>query len=63
MPDFNLLDIRSGRLLSQRADCTFKSTKKLDLDISGFLNKFKTSGNCGFPLANPQFDQSRDFVP
>ena len=27
------------------------------------LNKSKIPGHCGFPLANPQFDQSRDFVP
>jgi hypothetical protein len=44
-------------------DCTIKSTKKLDLDISGSLNKSKIPGYCGFPLGNPQKWQMMDFVP
>ena len=35
----------------------------MDLDISGSLDKSKISGNCGFPLTNPQNGSSLDFVP
>ena len=44
-------------------DCAFKSTKKLHRDILDWLNKSKTPGNCGFPLANLQKGLSLDFVP
>ena len=42
---------------------TIKSTQKLDLDISGSLDKPKTLGHCGFPLANLQKGSVLDFVP
>ena len=45
-------------ILSQCFDCPFKSAIKLDHDILGFLNKSKTPGHCGFPLANPHKGQS-----
>ena len=32
-------------------------------DISGSLNKPKTPGHCGFPLANLYFELSMDYVP
>ena len=48
---------------SQGVDCAFKSTQELSRDILGWPNKSKIPGHCGFPLANPQFGQSRDFVP
>jgi hypothetical protein len=35
----------------------------LNYDILDSLNKSKATGYCGFPLANPQFDQSRDIGP
>ncbi len=41
----------------------FKSTKKLYSEILGFLNKPKTPGHCGFPLANLHFELSMDYVP
>jgi len=56
-------DIRSGRPLSLSEDCAFKPTKKLSHDSLGLLNKFITSGHCGFPLANPQKGPSLHFVP
>ena len=52
-----------SRLVLKCVYFPFKSTRKLDHDISGSLDKSITPGYCGFPLANPQFDQSRDFVP
>ena len=44
-------------------DCTFKSTKKVDCDIEGLLDKPKIPRNCIFPLANPHSGESVDFVP
>ena len=41
----------------------FKSTIKLVRDILAFLNKYKTPGQCGFPLTNPQKGSSLGFVP
>jgi hypothetical protein len=32
-------------------------------DISGLLDKSKTLGHCGFPLANPNSAASLYFVP
>ena len=49
----NFVKNRIGRCLSQCVDCTFKSTKKLNCDISVFMNKPKTPSYCRFPLANP----------
>jgi hypothetical protein len=49
----NFMNIRTGCRLSLCVDCTFRSTKKLDQDILDLLNKYKISGLCGFPLANP----------
>jgi hypothetical protein len=40
----------------------FQIHKKLNHDILGWLNKYKALRHCGFPLANPQFDQSIDFL-
>ena len=37
-------------------DYALKSTRKLDRDISGSLNKFKTPDHCRFRLPNPQTD-------
>ena len=44
-------------------DRTHKTTKKLDLDLLGLLNKSKIPGNCGFPLANLHSVESVDVVP
>jgi hypothetical protein len=41
----------------------FQIHQKVHLDILDSLNKPKASGNCGFPLANPQKGPSIDFVP
>lgn len=35
----------------------------MDCDSLGLLDKSKIPGNCRFPPANQQFDQSIDFVP
>ena len=42
---------------------TFKTTKKSDNVILDWLNKSKTTGHCGFPLANLHFELSVGFVP
>ena len=48
--------------LLQRVDWTFKSTKKLDLDVSGSLNQSKTTGHCGFPMTNLQSVSIVDYL-
>jgi len=48
---------------SQCADCIFKSTKKLNHDILGWLNKSKTAGHCIFPLTNLHSGESVYYVP
>jgi hypothetical protein len=63
MPDFNLSNIRSARLLSQCMDCAFKSTKKLNRDILDSLNKSTIPCGCRFPLTNPHSVESLHFVP
>ena len=45
------------------ADCAFKSTKKLNRDILGWLDKPKVPGNCRFLLSNPHSAESVYFVP
>jgi hypothetical protein len=44
-------------------DCAFKSTKKLNHGILGLLSKSKTTGHCGFPLANLQKGPRLGFAP
>jgi hypothetical protein len=65
-PFFNLKNFvknRIGRYSSQYVDCFFQSAKKLNHEILGWLDKSKIPGHCGFPLANPQYGSSLDFVP
>jgi hypothetical protein len=45
------------------ADCAFKSTKKVNHDILGSLDKPTNPWNCGFPLANPHSGESLHSVP
>jgi hypothetical protein len=44
-------------------DCTFKSTKILHHDGLDLLNKPKIVRSCIFPIANPYFELSVDYVP
>jgi len=45
-------------------ECTFKSTKKLNRDIIGLLNKpSKFPGNCIFHLSNPPRGPILDCMP
>ena len=44
-------------------DYFFKSAQKMDRDNLDLLEKSKTSGHCGFPLANLHSGESVDFVP
>jgi hypothetical protein len=53
----------TGRFLSQRVNCNFKSIKKLHRDILDLLNKSKTPSHCRFTLANLHFAESLDVVP
>jgi len=59
----NFVYIQIGQFLSRCLDCAFKSTKKLDRDNLDLLDKPKTPGHCGFPLANLYFELSMDYVP
>jgi hypothetical protein len=40
----------------------FQTHPKMNHDILGLLDKSKTPGRCGFPLANPHSGESRDFA-
>jgi len=55
--------VDSFRTVSQYVDYAIKSIKKLDWDILDLLDKSKTLGHCGFPLANPQKMPMIYFVP
>ena len=59
----NFINIRTWRCLSQYVNYAFKSTKKLNHDILGSLNKFKLPGYCIFPLSNPHYAPGLDCVP
>ena len=65
-PFFNLknfVNIRTGPFYSQIVDCSFKSTKKLNNNILGWLNKSKTLGPYGFPLVYPHIGAILYCVP
>jgi hypothetical protein len=59
----NFVYIRTGRFFSRCLDCTFKSTRKLNREISYSLDKSKMPGHCGFLLGNPQSASIVDCVP
>ena len=45
-------------LVGLASDYAFKSTRKLDNGILGWLNESKIAGHGGCPLANLQFTES-----
>jgi hypothetical protein len=49
--------------ISQRVNCTFKSTKKLAGNILDLLNESTVPGYCIFPLSNPHSVPVLDIVP
>ena len=57
------MNTRTGCCLSLCMDYAFKSTKKLNCDSLGLLDKPKIPGHCGFPLANPYSGESVYCVP
>ncbi len=59
----NFVTIRTGRCLSKCVDGAFKSTKELDLDILGLMDKCITPVHCRFLLSNPHKGPSLYYVP
>lgn len=52
MPDFSLLNTRPWRLISQRVDCAFKPTEKLNNNILNALTSAKLISS--IPLMGPE---------